>query len=126
MSVDEFERWWRARGRADIIRMITVLDGNPGHGGADVCHARACAELEVLLKRSGRDRLGHRVAHRLRVAVVDACRRTGVLDDDRDGSVRLARAAGEAARAMVCDRRVACLDEVVGPFRSELDLELAG
>ena len=90
MGIDEFERWWRVRERADIVRMIAALDHDPDDGGSDVCHARACAELEVVLKRSGRHRLGWRAAHRLRVAAIDACRRTGVLDHDRDGAVRLA------------------------------------
>jgi hypothetical protein len=125
MGVDEFERWWQDRQRGEIERLIASLDPGTEADGPDVCFVRACAELDVALRRAGRHRVGCRAAHRLRVAVVDACRRTGVFDEDRDGSVRLARAAGAAARAMVCDRRVACLDEVLAPFRSELPL-LAG
>ena len=122
MGVDEFERWWRVRERADIVRMIAAIDPGPAAGGCDVCHVRACAELDVVLRRSGRRRLGARAAHQLRVAVVDACRRTGVLEEDRDGVVRLARAAGDAARVLVCDSDRPCLDELLVPFRSELPL----
>ena len=122
MGVDEFERWWRVREHADIVRMISAMANGPGEQGRDVCHVRACAELDVVLRRSGRRRLASRVAHRLRVAVVEACRRTGVLDEDRDGAVRLARAAGDAARVLVCDPGVPCLDELLVPFRSELPI----
>ena len=122
MGVDEFERWWRAREHADIVRMISALDQGPADQGSDVCHVRACAELDVVLRRSGRRLAASRVAHRLRVAVVDACRRTGVLDEDRDGAVRLARAAGDAARVLLCATTLPCLEELLVPFRSELPL----
>lgn len=126
MGIDEFERWWTGQERADIERMIAAVDRVDVDQGADVCFVRACAELDVALRRAGRHRLGCRAAHRLRLAVLDAARRTGALERDRDGTVRLARAAGAAARAMVCDRRVACLDEVLAPFRAELPLLDAG
>ena len=108
MGVDEFERWWRAREHADIVRMISALDQGPADQGSDVCHVRACAELDVVLRRSGRRLAASRVAHRLRVAVVDAC--------------RLARAAGDAARVLLCATTLPCLEELLVPFRSELPL----
>jgi hypothetical protein len=126
MGVDEFERWWRVRERADIVRMIATLDPDRATGGCDVCHVRACAELDVVLRRSGRRRLASQVAHRLRLAVVEACRRTGVFDEDRDGAVRLARAAGDAARVLVCDAGRPCLEELLVPFRAEVPLAIAG
>jgi hypothetical protein len=125
MDIDDFERWWRVRERADIMRMIGAVGATSGMADGEVCHARACAEVVVLLRRSGRQRLGCRAAHQVRLAVVEACRRTGVLDDDRDGAVRLARAAGDAARVLVCGSRVPSAEELLAPFRTELPLDLA-
>jgi len=125
MGIDEFERWWRAREHADIVRMIGALDAASAGDRVDVCHVMACASLDVALRRTGRRRVGCQAAHQLRVAVLDACRRTGVLDEDREGSVRLARAAGEAARAMVCGTISRGVDELFHPFRSELVLAAA-
>jgi hypothetical protein len=125
MGVDEFERWWRVRERADIVRMIAALDPGRSADVLDACHALACAELEVVLRRSGRQRLAGQVAHRVRMACADACRRTGVLDEDRDGAVRLARAAGDAALALLCAPDLPCVDELVAPFRSEVPLARA-
>jgi len=122
MGIDEFERWWRARERADIVRMIGAVDASTPADRIDVGHVLACASLDVALRRRGRRRLGCQVAHRLRVAVLDACRRTGVLDEDRDGSVRLARAAGEVGRALVCGHPLPGVEELYHPFRSELAL----
>jgi len=99
MDIDDFERWWRVRERADIVRLIGAL-----------------------LRRSGRHRLGCLAAHAVRSAAIEACRRTGVLDDDRGGSVRLARAAGDAARALVCGTLLPSGDDLLAPFRAELPL----
>ena len=125
MGVDDFERWWRVRERADIERMIGTVELGASAPDADVCHLLACASLDVALRRSGRRREGCRAAHRLRVAVLEACRRTGVLEEDHEGAVRLARAAGEAGRAMVCGTALPALEELLHPFRSELALPQA-
>lgn len=125
MDIDAFERWWRVREHADIVRMIGALGAGAAAPDRDVCHVLACAELDVVLRRSGRRRAAGRAAHRVHVAVREVCRRTGVLDEDRDGAVHLARAAGEAARAMVCDVALPCRDQLLGPFRSELPLAVA-
>lgn len=122
MDIDDFERWWRVRERADIVRLIGALDAAGGVADGDVCHARACAEVGALLRRSGRHRLGCLAAHAVRSAAIEACRRTGVLDDDRGGSVRLARAAGDAARALVCGTLLPSGDDLLAPFRAELPL----
>lgn len=124
MDIDDFERWWRVREHADIVRMIGAVDATPGTVDGEVCHARACAEVGALLRRSGRQRLGGRAAHQVRVAVVEACRRTGVLEEDRRGAIRLARAAGDAARVLVCGTNVPGTDELLAPFRPEILLDL--
>ena len=125
MDIDDFERWWREQEHADIVRMIGAVAATSGTADREVCHARACAEIGVLLRRSGRQRLGCRAAHRVRLAVVEACRRTGMLDEDREGSVRLARAAGDAAQVLVCELRLRGVDELLAPFRAELPVDPA-
>ncbi|HEU5083290.1 MAG TPA: hypothetical protein VFU14_08125 [Acidimicrobiales bacterium] len=122
MGIDDFERWWRVRERADIVRLIGALDAASGVAGGEVCHARACAELGVALRRAGRHRTACLAAHAVRSAAIEACRRTGVLDEDHAGSVRLARAAGEAARALLCGGRLPSGDDLLAPFRAELPL----
>ena len=122
MGVDEFERWWRERERADIVRMMASVHHADCDDSREVCLVAACAELDVVLRRSGRRLAGSRAAHRVRRAVLDACERTGLLDEDRDGVVRLARAAGDAGRALVCEPAPPCIGELLAPFRSELPL----
>lgn len=125
MQIDDFERWWQDQERVGLERMIGAVGAAGGTADHAVCHLRACTEVRALLRRSGRQRLGCQVAHRVHVAVLDACRRTGVLESDREGSVRLARAAGEAAQVLVCQMRLPAADELLAPFRSELPLDLA-
>lgn len=125
MEIDDFERWWHGQDRADLERMIVTVGASSDTADHAVCHLRACTEVRLLLRRAGRQRLGCEVAHRVHVAVLDACRRTGVLESDRQGSVRLARAAGDAARVLVCQTRLPAVDELLAPFRSELPLDLA-
>lgn len=125
MQIDDFERWWQGQGRAGLERMIGAMDATNGTADQAVCHLRACTEVRALLRRAGRQRLGCEVTHRAHVAVLDACRRTGVLDEDKEGSVRLARAAGDAARVLVCQTRLPGIDELLAPFRPELPLDLA-
>ncbi len=120
MDIDEFVTWWRGRERADIERMIDALPAPAAAAGDDVEHVRACAEVGVALRRAGRTRLGGRAAHRARTAVVDACRRTGVLDADRRGATRLARAAGDAALALSCRVPRPVAEELLAPFSGEL------
>ncbi len=122
MDIDDFERWWRVRERADIVRLIGALDATAGVADGDVCHARACAEVGAALRRTGRHRSGWAAAHAVRSAAIEACRRTGVFDEDRAGSVRLARAAGDAARALVCGTPLPSGDDLLAPFRAELPL----
>lgn len=124
MDIDDFERWWRVRERADIVRMIAGLEVTAG-SEREIGHLRASAEMGALLRRSGRRRLGCRAAHRVRLAVVDACRRTGVLAEDRAGVTRLARAAGEAAQVLVCGAHRPVADELLAPFRAEVPLDPA-
>ena len=125
MQVEDFERWWQDQDRVGLERMIDTVDAADDTADHAVCHLRACTEVRALLRRSGRQRLGCQVAHRVHVAVLDACRRTGVLESDREGSVRLARAAGDVARVLVCQTRLRSVDELLAPFRSELPLDVA-
>jgi hypothetical protein len=125
MQIDDFERWWQDQERAGLERMIGAVGASSDTADHAVCHLRACTEVQALLRRSGRQRLGCQAAHRAHVAVVDACRRTGLFESDREGSVRLARAAGDAARVLVCEARLPAIDELLAPFRSELPLDLA-
>lgn len=125
MQVEDFERWWQDQDRAGLERMIGAVGSAGDTADHTVCHLRACTEVRALLRRSGRQRLGCQVAHQVHVAVLEACRRTGVLQSDREGTVRLARAAGDAAQALVCHTRLPASEELLAPFRAELPLDLA-
>lgn len=125
MQADDFERWWQQQERVGLERMIDTVGSSHDTADHAACHLRACTEVRALLRRSGRQRLGCQVAHQVHVAVLDACRRTGVLESDREGSVRLARAAGDAAQALICQTGLRAVDELLAPFRSELPLDRA-
>ncbi len=120
MDVDDFVRWWRERERADIERMIDALDCLVGTADGGIARILACAEVGALLRRSGRSRLGCRAAHRSITAVLDCCERAGVLEENRSGATRLARAAGDAGRGLVVGLDHAGADELFRPFRPVL------
>ena len=111
--------------RADIERMIDLLGAEAETADGEIARLRARAEVGALLRRSGRARLGCRAARRCRRAAREACDRTGLLDQDRAGSTRLVRAAGDAAFGLVVGLATAGVDDLLRPFGPALALRLA-
>lgn len=73
------------------------------HDTADneVAWWRATLAVNASLRRNRRTRQAGLAAHQAANAVLDAARRCGVIDDDRDTVIAVARAASEVARALV-------------------------
>ena len=79
---------------------------------------RATAEVAASLKASRSGRHAASVAHSAVQAVMLAADRCGMLDAERDRATAVARAAADAARAIVADPACVGTTEVlVAPFR---------
>jgi hypothetical protein len=73
------------------------------HDTADneVAWWRATLAVNATLRRQRRTREAGLAAHDASTAVMDAARRSGLIDEDRETAITVARAAAEAARALV-------------------------
>lgn len=101
MDVDQFVDWLRTRDRGDIDRVVAALDATCDTADGQVGRLRGGRVVARELRRRGRCQQGCRAAHTAIEAAVEVCEITGLRDDDRAAATRLARAAGEAARALV-------------------------
>lgn len=67
----------------------------------EVAWWRATIELDATLRRQRRTREAGLVAHRASQAVLAAARRNGLMETDREAVIVVARAASDAARALL-------------------------
>ena len=51
LGIDDFERWWRVRERADIVRLVGALD--PPSGAAGEAPAAALRDAKRSLMKQG-------------------------------------------------------------------------
>ncbi len=116
MDVDDFEMWLRNRDRADIEWLIDALAASTDTTDGEVERLRATREVVRLLHRSGRSRQAHEAQHRVRLCALAVCESTGVLDRDRAGTIQVARAAGDAANALVAGADAPCSEVLIRPF----------
>lgn len=116
MDVDEFVSWWGSRDRRDLDAVVAALDATTDTAGGEVGRLCGCMEVATTLRRNGRRQEACRAAHLTIEAAMRACETTGLRDDDRDAATRLARAAGEAARALVADVDSASAAALLRPF----------
>jgi hypothetical protein len=100
------------------------------HDTADneVAWWRATLAVNATLKRQRRTRQAGLAAHDASSAVMDAARRSGLIDEDRETAVVVARAAGEVARALIAGHvpglPLLAADVLSAPF-TRLDLVAA-
>lgn len=116
MDVDAFEIWLRNRDRADIEWLIDAIAAATDTADGEVERLRATREVVRLLHRSGRRRQAHEAQHRMRLCTLAVCESTGVLDRDRTGTTMVARAAGDAANALVAGADAPCSEVLIRPF----------
>ncbi len=116
MDIDEFVGWLEGRDRDDLEAMVRALDSTAETPGGALGWLRATHEVEGVLRRSGQCRLAGAAAHRAMTAALEACAAAGLGEPDRRVVVRLARAAGDAALAVVTGVRSASSDLLLRPF----------
>lgn len=101
MDLEDFITSWDTVNRDEVVRMIDGLRHDGDSAAGEIDRLRCCTELDATLRRSHRCVQAGRAGVRAGRAVLAACRRLEVLDDDRAGTTLLARAASDAARALV-------------------------
>lgn len=116
MDVEAFERWLQERDRSDIEWLIDALAASTDTADAEVERLRATREVERRLARTGRRRQASEARHSVHVCAMAVCDATGVSSHDRAGSVQVARAAGEAATALVAGADEPCCELLIRPF----------
>ena len=121
MELERFLEWLGSIPAGDLARLIEGAAHDADDAGALVDHARATVSVRARLARGGRRRDACLAWQRAGEAVLAACARAGLLEQDRTGCTRLARAAADAAQAMACGDAGATR-ELLRPFRGELAL----
>lgn len=116
MDVVDFESWLRGRDRADIEWLIDALAATTETPDGEVERLRATREVARRLGRAGRRREAREAQHRVHVCALAVCAGTGVLAEDRTGTVRVVRAAGDAASALVAGADAPCSELLIRPF----------
>lgn len=116
MDVDAFETWLRERDRSDVEWLITAVAATSDTTDAEIERRRALREVARVLQRSGRRRQACEAQHRLRLCMLGVCAETGVRDRNMTGTTRVARAAGDAARALVAGDDVPATALLIRPF----------
>lgn len=116
MDVDDFERWWSGRRRADIEWLIDAVTAATETADGEVERLRATRDVTRALERSGRRRAAGVASHRIRVCALAACSDSGVRAVDPDGVTLVCRAAGEAAEALMAGEDEAATATLLRPF----------
>ncbi len=116
VDVEEFAAWIRDRDRADLEWLIDAVTAATDTPDGEVERLQATREVLRLLHRSGRDRAALAAQHEVRRCALAVCTATGVRDHDPAGTTHMARAAGDAARALVADADAPCSEVLIRPF----------
>lgn len=116
MDIDDFERWWTGRCRADIEWLIDVVTAATETADGEVERLRATREVARSLARSGRRRAAGVASHRLRLCALAVCSDTGVRAADPDGVTLVCRAAGDAAEGIVAGADHPAARTLLRPF----------
>lgn len=107
---------------AELAELARALRGELDGVDREVAWWRATIELDATLKRQRCTRAAGLAAHRASQAVLAAGRRTGLIDTDRASVTTVARAASDAARALLVlpgfDGPTAVAISFVLPWRS--------
>ena len=103
MDTSEFAEALEALRAEDIARVAACLRADLASVEGEVAWWRATIAVSGALRRTRRTREASVAAHRAACAVVGAARSAGIGEDRRDDVSQVARAAAEAARALVAD-----------------------
>lgn len=116
MQVEEFECWWETRDRADLQWLADAVAAALETADGTIERLRASREVARINDRAGRHRRACAASHRIRLSALQRCDETGLRSDDPAGTIRLARAAGSAAEALVAGSDRPCAQLLLRPF----------
>ncbi|WP_436795933.1 hypothetical protein [Actinospongicola halichondriae] len=116
VDVDGFEAWLRDRDRAELVWLIGAIAATTDTPDGEVERLRATREVVRLLQRRGRRRQAREAQHEVRLCALAVCTDRGIREGDRAGTTHMARAAGDAARALVADPDAPCSEILIRPF----------
>jgi hypothetical protein len=101
MQASEFTARLNQLRADDFMTIASALRAERDTADSEVAWWRATLAVNASLRRQRRTREAGLAAHVASSAVIEAARGCGVLDDDRDIAIAVARAASDVARAIV-------------------------
>jgi hypothetical protein len=101
MQASEFTATLNQLRAEDFTTIASALRAEHDTADSEVTWWRATLAVNASLRRQRRTREAGLAAHVASSAVIEAARGCGVLDDDRDTAIAVARAASDVARAIV-------------------------
>src|SRR6266508_6815123 len=101
MQASEFTARLARLTTPEFVGIATALRAEHDTADSEVAWWRATLAVNASLRRQRRTREAGLAAHHASAAVLEAARTCGVLDDDRDTAIAVARAASDVARAFV-------------------------
>ena len=101
MQASEFTERLTRLTAPEFAAIATDLRSEHDTADSEVAWWKATLAVNASLRRQRRTREAGLAAHHASAAVLDAARICGLLDDDRDTVIAVARAASDVARALV-------------------------
>ena len=118
MDADRFVHELAHMGEHELRAVADLVRHDALSAEGELSWWRATSAVAAALKATRNGRQAATVAHHAVQAVMLAADRCGMLTDDRDQATAVARAAADAARAMIADPTgVGTSQVLVAPFR---------
>jgi hypothetical protein len=121
MQASEFTARLNRLTAEEFTTIVAALRAEHQTADSEVAWWRATLAVNATLRRQRRTREAGLAAHHASTAVIEAARGCGVLENDRDSAIAVARAASDVARAMVAGHvpglPVLAADVLASPFQ---------
>jgi hypothetical protein len=121
MQASEFTARLNRLTAEEFTTIVAALRAEHETADSEVAWWRATLAVNATLRRQRRTREAGLAAHHASTAVIEAARCCGVLENDRDTAIAVARAASDVARAMVAGHvpglPVLAADVLASPFQ---------
>jgi hypothetical protein len=118
VDVDRFVQELSEMGERDLRLVAELVRHDAMSAEGELCWWRATSQVATTLRARRTGRQAAAVAHAAVRAVMSAAERCGMDTDDREPAVAVARAAADAARALVADPEGhGSTDVLLAPFR---------
>ena len=121
MNASEFTARLNQLTAAEFTTIVAALRAEHDTADSEVAWWRATLAVNATLRRQRRTREAGLAAHEASTAVIEAARGCGVLEQERDTAIAVARAASDVARAIVAGHvpglPILAAEVLASPFR---------